>query len=160
MNLRKSFHWSTALLALITGISLDSLAVLVPDPALEQIIRDRLGKPAGAITREEMATLTSISAFNHGITDLEGIQYAINLTTLDLRDNPTTNHIPISALHKLQHLILINQGLRQIDFVADLQQLNRLDLFANQITNAAPVENLPLLEHLSLSEIPLAPCPC
>lgn len=78
------------------------LRVDMPDAALRQAINAILGRRAlDALNRGELAELTSLNIAGRGITNLQGLQYAINLTTLDASNNLITDTSPIAALPKL-----------------------------------------------------------
>ncbi len=63
----------------------------MPDINLENAIRAELEKPTGPITEADMLELTSLSAWHMGISDLTGLEYATNLTRLDLEANEINN---------------------------------------------------------------------
>ena len=75
--------------------------VYMPDANLRAVIRDALGKSRFApITTTDMASLTALDASNRNIRDLDGLEFATNLTRLNLTDNPLSSlslntHIPI-----------------------------------------------------------------
>ena len=58
--------------------------VNIPDANLDAALHQALNKPTGAITDTDLASLTSLAVESRGITDLTGLEYAINLTMLDL----------------------------------------------------------------------------
>ena len=74
--------------------------VYIPDTYLRAVIRDALGKSRFAsITTTDMASLTTLDASNRNIRELEGLEFATNLTELNLVDNPLSTsaintHIP------------------------------------------------------------------
>ena len=74
--------------------------VYIPDANLHAVIRDALGKSRFApITTTDMASLTALDASNRNIRDLTGLEFATNLTRLNLTDNPLSapainTHIP------------------------------------------------------------------
>ena len=74
--------------------------VTIPDANLRAVIQDALGKSRFApITTTDMASLTTLDASNRNIRDLTGLEFATNLTTLNITDNPLssqsrTTHIP------------------------------------------------------------------
>ena len=74
--------------------------VTIPDANLRAVIQDALGKSRFApITTTDMASLTTLDASNRNIRDLTGLEFATNLTRLNLADNPLssqsrTTHIP------------------------------------------------------------------
>ena len=68
--------------------------VSIPDANLKAAINRQLAKQTGsqraddaAVTEDDMASLTELVAENAGITDLTGLEKAINLETLDLSGN-------------------------------------------------------------------------
>ena len=75
--------------------------VYMPDANLRAVIRDALGKSRFApITTTDMASLTALDASNSNIRDLTGLEFATNLTELNLMDNrlsslSVTTHIPV-----------------------------------------------------------------
>ena len=74
--------------------------VYISDVNLRAAIRSALGKSGyGPITREDMASLTTLNASNSNIRDLKGLEFATNLTELNLTGNPLSSlslntHIP------------------------------------------------------------------
>jgi hypothetical protein len=70
--------------------------VYIPDPALRAAINAVLGHNAGdAITIADLQQLTSLNLANLGVTNLTGLQFATNLTSLNTTgDNITTPEPP------------------------------------------------------------------
>ena len=74
--------------------------VYMPDANLRAVIQDALGKSRFApITVTDMANLTALDASNRNIRDLTGLEFATNLTELNLVDNRLSSlsintHIP------------------------------------------------------------------
>ena len=94
-------------MAAATGTDLASLStvVYIPDPNLRAAINKALGKNAmDELTEGDMANLVSISAENMGITDLTGMQWAVNLTFADFQNNNIASITPLSGLTKLATL--------------------------------------------------------
>ena len=90
--------------------------VHIPDPNLRTALELALGKEAGDdITETDMASLESLDAFESGILDLIGIEFATNLTELHLGLNAIANVTPLKNLTKLTHLDLHrNQRIRDV----------------------------------------------
>ena len=67
-----------------------NLIVEVPDPNLEQLIREALSLPETVpLTQGQMLRLTHLNAGgDRGITDLAGLEYATNIRYLGLHRNP------------------------------------------------------------------------
>lgn len=62
-------------------------AVNIPDEALRKVVCAALGKDSSAdvtITQEDMASLTALDAAGTDVVSIEGLQYAVNLESLDL----------------------------------------------------------------------------
>ena len=70
----------------------------IPDPNLRAVIENARGKASGdPITVADMLTLTGLSARNANITDLTGLEYATNLTELNLESNSISDLSPLVA---------------------------------------------------------------
>ena len=124
----------------------------IPDTNLRRAIAGMLNKPANTpITQAEMEGLTRpLRAANTSITDLTGLEFAVNLKTLILSDN---NISDISPLRDLTHLIALAIDGNPISDIApleDLTHLKTLILSENQISDIAPLRNLTNLEVLRL----------
>jgi Leucine-rich repeat (LRR) protein len=108
--------------------------VSVPDPGLNAAILAALGKPAGRLTVQDMLNLTGLSAYGRGITSLEGLEAAHNLTYLGLSLNQLTN-FSVSGLTNLTSLGLDGNSLSSLSLPADLTSLVTLDLEMNPLTS-------------------------
>ncbi|MFI3265119.1 MAG: hypothetical protein SNG38_07900 [Rikenellaceae bacterium] len=72
------------------------------DSAFEAAVLTALGKIEGqTVTVDEALTLTSLTLENKGITDMTGINYFTNLTTLQLNKNYELTYLDVSKLNKL-----------------------------------------------------------
>ena len=66
--------------------------VHIADFNLKTAIRETLGKSGyGPITRTDIARLTTLDVSNRNIRNLIGLEFATNLTTLNLEDNPLSS---------------------------------------------------------------------
>lgn len=83
------------------------ILVNMPDPNLKNAVCSALGKnPSDPLTRDDLALLTTLSAAGKGISDLTGLEWAVNLTSADLRNNNITSTAPLAGLTKLTILQL------------------------------------------------------
>ncbi len=74
----------------------------VTDAALRTAINEALGRGAmDQLNRGELAQLTTLDISNRGVTSLNGLQYAINLTTLYAANNAIGDASPIAGLNSL-----------------------------------------------------------
>ena len=126
--------------------------VVIPDANLRAAIAKRLGKARGApISVAEMKTLTRLEAGNSGISDLTGLDFATNLTRLDLRGNRDITDISaLAGLTKLTELNLSdNNDITAITPLAGLTNLTWLGLqriFIEDIAALAGLTNLTWLD--------------
>ena len=148
--------------------------VTIPDVNLRAAIEKALGKARGAsITQAEMASLTSLTAPNANISDLTGLEFAINLTGLSLDENQISDVSALSGLNNLKSLQLGYNMISDVSALSSLTRLEHLNLNANlisdisalsgmtnltwlwfsdnQISDVSPLSNLTGLEHLNLS---------
>ncbi len=73
--------------------------VSIPDPILRDAINRALGRNSlDALTRGEMAQLTTLDIAGLGVTDLTGLEFALNLLFLDARYNNIISFAPIEGL--------------------------------------------------------------
>jgi len=67
-------------------------SAILPDAHLARVIRNALGKrPEETISEADLESLTELVAIAEGIADLTGLEYAVNLTHLDLYANEITD---------------------------------------------------------------------
>ncbi len=132
--------------------------VNVPDEVLEQAIRDALGKQGGELTCEDLANLVEFNNDNNGISNLEGLQYALNLEVLDTRFGTFGDLSPLSGLTKLKSLILIENSISDISPLKNLTNLEILLLSNgadgsetnNNVTDLTPLSGLTKLDRLDI----------
>ena len=113
--------------------------VSIPDPNLQVIIREILKISSGPICESDMLLLTSMYARSSSISDLEGLQYAKNLSGLHLSNNQITTILPVvfAELTNLVHLDLDYNQITSIpsEVFSNLTNLKRLDLNYNKISS-------------------------
>ena len=140
---------------IVTGGVSAQEVVDIPDANLRAAIAQALGKaPGDVITRAEMETLTALFAdFTGGrtkITDLRGIEFAINLRWLDLWNNNISDISPLSSLTKLRELFLYGNNISDISPLASLN-LTHLGLQDNTLSDISALAGLTNLTRLYLS---------
>ena len=90
-----------AVLALTEDLVWGQSPVVFNDPALEAQVRLVLNKPSGDIYASDMETLQQFGASGLGISDLTGLEYAVNLEGLYLSENEIASLAPLAPLVKL-----------------------------------------------------------
>ena len=124
----------------LSPVTDDPTPVTIPDANLRAVIADSLDKASGAtITRGDMSTLTRLDAPNKGISDLTGLEFATNLTRLNLSAEwvagdgyVNSNRISDSdlvLLAKLTHLAWLELGDNPISDISPLSNLTKLEYF-------------------------------
>ena len=132
----------------------------IPDANLRAVIADSLGKARNApITQAEMASLTRLEAQDMGIRDLTGLEFATNLTDLDLgpewssgllvNSNEISNLSPLEGLTNLTRLELTNNNISDLSPLAGLTNLTTLWLPFNLISDISPLTNLTKIWQIS-----------
>ena len=143
----------------VRALNLGDLAkyVDIPDPNLNTALRQACDKPPfildpTPLTNLDLAKLTgTLHLANKGIKDLEGIQYCINITQLNVYENPLTSFPDMTSMTGLQNLRMADCQLTEIPpAVATIPHLKSLDLSQNQISSIAPGLGFPSLAHIDL----------
>ena len=152
-----------------------AVAVKIPDAGLRDAIAAALAKqPGDAITDEDMATLTTLSATDRGIVDLTGLRHATNLRNLDLdrnaildvselgelsaltdlslAGNAVADARPLARLGGLRSLSLASNGLSSVEALAGMRNLRALDLSGNELVDIWPLNLLRRLRDLGLDD--------
>ncbi len=127
--------------------------VRLADPLLRSAISRTLDKISGEpISQAEMATLTYTSRrfWSLGISNLGGLELAINLTYLDLGNNSLTDISALIELTKLTRLALDSNLVSDISPLTGLTKLTQLTLANNSIEDISPLATLTALEQLLL----------
>ena len=146
------------LVCLTLPLAAAAQVVDIPDSNLRAKIEEALGKASGAtITAADMAGLTHLTARGANITNLTGLEFAANLTNLDLSygGGRETSHAvkdlsPLADLTQLTQLRLPGNSISDISAVADLTNLTWLNLWGNPISDISPVGGLTNLTNLYL----------
>ncbi len=86
----------------------------------------------------------------NAISDLTGLDYALNLTDLNLKYHKVTDLSPLSGLTHLRSVVLLGNGISNISPLSGLIELESLDLESNEISDISALSGLPLLASLCL----------
>ena len=133
------------------GKNVPSPVVAIPDAKLRAAIEAALGKASAApITQAEMATLDTIIAFGKGISDLTGLESAVNLKRLWLNVNKIEDISPVSGLTSLTDLGLGTNNITDIPPLVGLINLRWLNLADNNITDVSGLVDLTKLTDILL----------
>jgi hypothetical protein len=127
--------------------------VYFPDANLKAAVEQELW--ISDPTPTDMLGLTGLfqpNSYTRGnpITDLTGLQYAVNLQRLDLRYHEISSISALSRLTNLQVVILAENRISDLSALAALSDLETLDLDGNQISDISALSGLGNLRSLSL----------
>ncbi|HNT36919.1 MAG TPA: leucine-rich repeat domain-containing protein, partial [bacterium] len=115
--------------------------VFFPDSHLEQAVRSAINKPKGNILSTDLLELTHLDAGERSITNLEGLQFCINLSSLALYGNHITSITPLLSLHSMEYLYLSDNQIADIGPLGGMSQLRELFLGNNQVVNVTALAN-------------------
>ncbi len=150
MNLRQKFPLYFLLYITVCSGGLAQV-IEIPDPNLRHAVREALNMPAGApTTKADMGQLSQLNARDRRITDLTGLGYATNLTSLRLNGNQIEDISPLANLSHLKVVRLDHNNIVDISALANLTQLIELHLDGNRIESISPLANLTQLNFLRL----------
>lgn len=126
--------------------------VAFEDPALEAAVRDALGLgSAVGLTCNAVAGLTSLTAEDAGIRDLDGIQNLTALRQLHLDHNPISDLSPLGQLDALETIGLWGAAVSDVSPLGNLQHLETLVLGSNAIRDIGPLAKLEGLRNLNIT---------
>ena len=127
--------------------------ISIPDPNLASEVRKILSVPSSvAITRFDILKLKFVHFTNGQITNLIGLEHAINLQELVLHEQQVQDITPLAKLSNLNFLHLDGNPINNIAPLAGLPNLMTLSLRRSQISDITPLAGIKTLEILSLSE--------
>ncbi len=134
--------------------------VNIPDDVLRRQIRSVIGKSQGDITCADMASLESLSieslySYVGEVYNLEGLQFAVNLTELRVSFTELTDLRPLSGLTSLQGLDVASNKIDDISPLQGLTNLTGLSVANNNISDISAVSDLLRLERLILAFNPI-----
>ena len=113
----------------------------IPDSNLRAAIEEALDKTPGAIINvRDFAKLTHFEAASANISNLTGLQFAVNLTILNLEGNAISDISPLTNLTNLKWVQLPNNNIADISpLVANtgLGRGDRINLRQNPLTDAS-----------------------
>jgi Leucine-rich repeat (LRR) protein len=136
--------------------------VIFPDPVLNSIVRSQIGKPFGDIYPSDLTPIATIqnnwpTSDASKIANLEGIQYCVNLRTLEIVDNDVATITQLASLTHLQTLNLWSNNVSDLRPIQNLTQIKNLYITYDPIprSNWAFLKNWTWLEELGIGGIGL-----
>ena len=125
--------------------------VSIPDANLAAVVRETLGLPSGSAVRQlDMLKLRGLKASGLVITDLTGLEHAVNLGWLIFEENHIRDLRPLAGLTILETLRLNANSISDISSLAGMTNLTYLSLSTNSISDISPLAGLINLHELEL----------
>ena len=110
--------------------------VTIPDANLLAAINDRLGKGRDApVTAAELEGITQLWARARGISNLSGLEHAVNLTDLDLGYNNLSGQIDFKGWTALRSLYLDGNYITRLVDLELMHNLRTLEVRSNRLTS-------------------------
>ena len=124
-----------------------------PDPILQAAVSKGIRRtPNVPITVEAMKRLNQLDLAGMGVSDLTGLEFAINLTRFHAPDNQISDLSPIAGLINLRHLDFASNSVSDLSPVAGLIELRELLARDNPFSDISPVRRLTQLFHLNFGD--------
>ena len=137
----------------ITNLLLPPQFITIPDANLAATVREYLIGPASTeLTTHTMLRLTNLgSNTERPITDISGLEHAINLVALSLYyQNGITDISFLRELKNLEILELSGTSISDVSALAELKNLETLYLYNTDISDVSPLSGLTNLQTLEL----------
>ncbi|MDH7598499.1 MAG: leucine-rich repeat domain-containing protein, partial [Sedimentisphaerales bacterium] len=128
-TLPRVIYCLAALSALLCACAIGQPPHYLPDPALRAVVGQALG--VANPTPLEMLALISLDASYKGVTDLTGLNYAINLQDLNLQGNKIHELDALADLVNLKYLNLRDNRIGDLRPLLSLHNLVELDIRGN-----------------------------
>ncbi|QGT99764.1 hypothetical protein SYNTR_1171 [Candidatus Syntrophocurvum alkaliphilum] len=123
------------------------------DNNLKDIIITQLNLEDSSITKNDLEQLTELDASNADITNINGLQYAINLEKLNISDNEITDLAPLQTL-SLVDLNVAGNSIDDFSVLIDcLDNNSTLEISHNDITENPNSSNFEDFEPLLLKGV-------
>ena len=154
LQIFRKFLWLCLLLVSVAGYAQEAPETWMPDLALRGAVRETLELPADVpLTKNHMQELDIFRAIERGISDLTGMEFAINLREADFSGNLITDLRPLEDLIHLETLVLYVNRISDISPLAGLINLLTLRLSGNPISDLSPLAGLPKFKELEARRI-------
>ena len=131
---------------------------------MERRIRESLNKPDGPITALDAAGLDNLNLSNEWqetfpkgsqIVKLNGIEYFINLRSLDISWNKIKDIKNLAGLTRLTYLRAFGNAIQDAKPLSGLTNLTQLNLGGNKLKSVKSLVGLTNLTELLLSDNPI-----
>ena len=152
---KKLFLFIIALFVVINVASAEDAEEWMPDPILRKAIRQKLEiDPHTPLTKADMHRLLVLNPKRteeiEMLSDLTGLEYAVNLHSLLLWGHRVQDLGPLANLRNLRFLSFGGGPISDLTPLSRLVNLETLSMWGNQIVDISPLANLVNLRVLQL----------
>ncbi len=126
--------------------------VVFAEPALEQAIRNHIGKPTGAIMTPDVDTIWQVVVQDAGIESLSGLESFTSLIVANFTDNEIADLSPVEGLTLLAGLYVARNQISDLTPLTDMASLRQIHLDGNPVTDIGPLATIDSLQQLILWE--------
>lgn len=130
---------AVSVMAVLPVLDAHGAVVTFNDAQLEQAVRQEIDKLTGPIYDTDLRGRVQLLAEYREITDLSGLEYMVDLETLQLNNNVIEDLTPLTGLVKLKKLYLNSNYISDLTPLAGLIKLEQLILHTNKITDIEPL---------------------
>ncbi len=127
------------MMTLFSSCPLSLVFVKFNDPALEAIVKEKLGLRLTPVTSVDMLGLFSLDISGVGINDLTGLEYALSMTFFDASTNPISDLRALKTCISLRTLNLEDTEVFEISALESLTRLELVDLCGNAVNDLQPL---------------------
>lgn len=124
--------------------------VIFGDAKLEVEVAKALGVTTGEITVADMARLDDFGSMNRELSDISGLEYAVNLERLSFFETSISDLTPIANLTSLESLALDFSKVKDISPLVKLTNLTYLSLFYSEVEDISAVSGMTKLTDLRI----------
>ena len=141
----------------ITDLLPKAKIISIPDSNLASAVRETVGlAPNDSITQLVMRRLIRLTASSRRITDLTGLEHAVNMQDIFLNNNQIRDLTPLAGATELTKLEISENPISDITPLTKLKNLSELSCRYAQIRDIAPLARLTNLTELSLVGNPIS----
>lgn len=152
-SVRLFFRYARVVGVLLVALSGEAQhPVQFGDLDFDELIHRELGIPdESRVLDTDMASLTELSVDGIGLSSLQGIEFAVNLTRLELRACQIEDLSRLATLRQLEELSLSGNRIDSVLPLSQLSGLRLLDLSMNGVSDLSPLAGLGSLMALDVS---------
>ena len=126
----------------------------MPDANLRWFVQERLEIPDNIpMTPRDLLRLTDLGIRAEDlITNLQGLEHAVNLEFLDIKNGKISDLTPLAGLQNIRVLKFYGSNISDLTPLAGLMNLTGLNLTLNNVSDITPLAGLVNLTYLNLAE--------